>query len=120
MSEKVEPQEGKIFTHTIFSGVLVFLAFLVPVLALLIDFRPEGEALASWFQRSGSISVFFALFSEYLLFSISGLIYMTGIWDEHEWPMRLKYGRPHSFLSFFSFIAAIWGTAIWGYGDLFI
>ncbi len=120
MTDQIDYKENKIVVTLICCGFMFVLSFLVPVMAYVIPIRPAGEPIELWFQRSGSISVFIVLFSEYLLFSINNLLYPIGRWDSHEWPMKLKYGKAHSILIFLSFIAAIWGTAIWGYGDLFV
>jgi hypothetical protein len=89
-------------------------------LSLYIEVRPQGETQSTWFQRSGSITVFIALFSEYLLFIINKAIFPTGIWGEDKWPMRLKYGKKSKTLSFLFLFSAALGTVIWGYGDLLI
>lgn len=81
---------------------------------------PRTETIDTWFQRSGSIVVFISLFSEYLIFSIHKLVFMTGIYGEHLWPMRLKYGKIYTLLSLLSFCGAAFGTVIWGYGDIFV
>jgi hypothetical protein len=118
MSEEVPTQEGKIVSTLLLSFVFLIGTAALPYLTLEGLIMPESETSSTWFQRSGSIMVLLALTSEYMLFSIHKLVYMTGIWDEHLWPMRIKYGKPHTVLSLVSFMAAAVGTIIWGYGDL--
>ena len=118
MSTEVPTQEGKIVTTLLICGLLLLGAVAIPTLAYIGILMPANETIATWLQRSGSIMVFLALLSEYMLFTIHGLIYMSGICDEHLWPMRIKYGKLHTALSLTSFTAAAIGTIIWGYGDL--
>jgi len=97
---------------------LVILAIVIPILAIFSVLKPEGEELTVWFQRSGSIVVLLAVWIEYNLFQIHGEIYPTGFIPEDGDKFTLKYGKPYDALKLVGAVLAVWGTIIWGYGDI--
>ena len=119
-SELYEGVDEKIFWALIQSIPLLLIATLTPFLATAEALRPEAEDAALWFQRSGSLTVLFAVLSEFRLQTVDGHINPRGIWDSFQEKMKQKYSRKHFLLSAVSVLVAIIGTIIWGYGDLFI
>ncbi|MBQ0761395.1 MAG: hypothetical protein KBT78_01015 [Marinobacter psychrophilus] len=119
-SELYEGIDEKIFWALIQSIPLLLIAALIPFLATVEALRPEAEDTALWFQRSGSLTVLFAVLSEFRLQTVDEHINPRGIWDSFQENMKQKYSRKHFLLSAISVLLAIIGTIIWGYGDLFI
>ncbi len=96
--------------HYLFSFLLVVLGVLAPMLVLFSAWIPESETYASWFQRSGSILVIFSILSQLtLLETHRKSVLNTDI-----------YRNIYNTLSLLTVLLAIFGTAIWGYGDLFM
>lgn len=107
------PQE--VTRRLLLSGALVFLAVLPPVFALLGMLKPEAETLASWFQRSGSLSVMLAVFAELMLFKLQKYPGVTGFIDVKDgWSLSYRV------IAYAAGFVGIVGTVIWGYGDIFI
>lgn len=86
-----------IWFYSIFGGMSIF--FL----------KPDGEDIATWFQRIGSIIVIVGLFSEIKIEGINTLIF------EHKLDSIKSKTKLYRLLSW---IVLILGTAIWGYGDV--
>jgi hypothetical protein len=102
------------------SVVIVIIGILAPVLSLFLPWRPEGEMLATWFQRSGSIMVFFAVWAELKLLAIHSKMYPSGWLTETASALSKQYRANYNVVSgVVAFLAAA-GTLIWGYGDLFV
>jgi len=82
------------------------------------------ENIGTWFSRSGSLMVLFALLAEVKLFKIDGLTKPVsengltyadlGVRDQ----LYLRYSKPISRWKFITMGLAVCGTIIWGYGDL--
>ena len=115
--------KSKVRTELVTSIPLLVLAVLVPVAAWHGIFQ-YGKELPIWFQRSGSITVLFAVWVEFKLFSLSGLtnpISSNGqTWNDlkNRDVLSSKYGRRITYLKYFAAILAITGTVICGYGDI--
>lgn len=99
-------------------GIVLVVGALVPFFALIIPWQPEGETLASWFQRSGSILVVITVFSEFKLLSIYSTVYPGGSTVTYGNAVSEIQIRFYKILSSFVFFLAIMGTLIWGYGDI--
>lgn len=99
-------------------AALTVLAALPPTLAYFGFFKPSEETLASWFQRSGSITVILALWVEFLLIRIQKYHVLTGdlIVDEPEPEHKLI--PLYTTILYAAGLFAIVGTVIWGYGDI--
>jgi hypothetical protein len=97
---------------------LALLAILIPIGAICSVFKPELEPVNVWFQRSGSLAVFFAVWIEYVLFSINDEINPTGYITSECAKPKEKFGKYYSFFKGLGVVLALWGTIIWGYGDL--
>ncbi|MBY6213267.1 hypothetical protein KUV95_17095 [Microbulbifer agarilyticus] len=113
----------KIRSELITAIPLLILAILVPIAAWH-GILQYGNDLPLWFQRSGSITVLFAVWVEFKLFSLSGLTNpispngQTFSDLKNRDVLTSKYGKRISHLKYVAAILAISGTAIWGYGDI--
>lgn len=76
-------------------------------------FKPDGEATAIWFQRSGSIAVVLALFAEVGVVSFSMKQYSLV-----EEMVVAKYSKWVEWADDLSKGIIMTGTIVWGYGDL--
>lgn len=81
---------------------------------------PEAEKPETWFQRSGSIAVIFAIWIELKLFSISGYVNSAGAVVIQQEVMIIRYGSLHRWAKYIAACLAIFGTLIWSYGDLVV
>ncbi|MUK70253.1 hypothetical protein [Aliivibrio fischeri] len=109
---------------TIFTSVIVLLLGLLgPILAWFGVFQLETNS-AVWFQRSGSITVLFAVWAEYKLFKLAELtnpMSQNGnTWDDMRKSdvLQASYSKYIQGIKYFAAVLAIAGTVIWGYGDL--
>lgn len=96
------------------------LAILVPAISLFDELRPQNEILASWFQRSGSLVVLLALFAEYQLLKIREIMNPSGLITKDDEYCRDRYGSAYDCLVYVGLTCALFGTLIWGYGDLIV
>jgi hypothetical protein len=106
---------NKILFQTI---IIVILSILVPVISFFVPWQPSGETLASWFQRSGSILVGLSVFAEFRLLSIHSTVNPgAGVMTFNN-GTSVKQKKAYEILSSVVFVLAIFGTIIWGYGDI--
>lgn len=110
--------DQKVKRHLLLCLPLIFLAIAVPALAAHGVFKVDEESLQSWFQRSGSLCVLFAVLTEYTLFQVHGLLYPTGLITEDGDILKKKYGIYFRSLTKTSHLTVLTGTFIWGFGDL--
>lgn len=99
---------------------LFIVAILLPVLAFYGVLIPQGEENPVWFQRSGALVVIFAVWIEFKLFSINGIINPTGATYSQLAELTNLFSLKHKIASYLAAITAISGTLIWGYGDLIL
>ena len=100
------------------SGLLLVLAWASGVIGLLIGLALEPM----WFARFGSLVVLFSLMSEYaLLHNELNQLYMRlkKVDDSGDIP-DLSPSKWHHKKVWFSHLTIIFGTLIWGFGDLLI
>lgn len=97
---------------------LLIFAFVVPVISVLLDFCATRSDPFYWFQRSGSITVLFAVIAEYFLFRVDGDINPPPSSYVAEMKWNDRYGDKHRFCSVLALMLAVLGTFIWGYGDI--
>lgn len=97
---------------------LILIASIVPLIALSGAFIPEAEEPETWFQRSGSLSVLFAVWTEYNLNKVHKYIILSGVVVSRQTELSKKYRRRYRAAQYTGFLMAIVGTGIWGYGDL--
>ena len=103
-----------------FGVVSVLIGVMLPILSIVLPWRPEFEQLDTWFQRSGSVMVIVAVWAEVKLSGIYGMLNPTGWITEDGDALRNEYGSFYTFLVWSVAIVAAAGTLIWGYGDLLI
>ena len=103
---------------------LLTLSAVIPICAWY-GFLQQDDNVSIWFQRSGSLTVLFAVWAEYKLFKIRKLTNPMSeggeTWQDlaHQGALKTKYGKMFNVINFISVILVILGTVIWGYGDLF-
>ncbi|HIF9274972.1 hypothetical protein [Photobacterium damselae] len=113
----------KVKRELLTSVPILFLAFIFPILAWFGVFQLEDNS-AIWFQRSGSITVLFAVWVEFKLFKLAGLTNPISENGKTYDDMRKSdYLQTHNLkkiqiIKYLSAVLAISGTVIWGYGDL--
>ncbi|PSW80262.1 hypothetical protein [Photobacterium damselae] len=113
----------KVKRELLTSVPILLLAFIFPILAWFGIFQLEDNS-AIWFQRSGSITVLFAVWVEFKLFKLAGLtnpISENG--KTYDDIRKSDYLQTHNLkkiqiIKYLSAVLAISGTVIWGYGDL--
>lgn len=109
----------KKITETLsFCRPLIFIAILVVIISFIIDVNYTGNEPYFWFQRSGAVMVLFTAWSEYKLSHIYGDINPSpsGYVAERKWGD--KYGKEFKLVSYTAVSLLIFGTFIWGYGDI--
>ncbi|HIF9529889.1 hypothetical protein C5F64_16125 [Photobacterium damselae subsp. damselae] len=113
----------KVKRELLTSVPILLLAFIFPILAWFGIFQLEDNS-AIWFQRSGSITVLFAVWVEFKLFKLAGLTNPISENGKTYDDMRKSdYLQTHNLkkiqiIKYLSAVLAISGTVIWGYGDL--
>lgn len=115
-----EDEEKTIKTAFGISFALIVMAILSPIVALNLYPGSEVDSFDIWFQRSGSLVVLFALWSEYTISRVDSHVNLNGIVTSDMSELSAKYKTIFFIIKFFGIILAISGTAIWGYGDLLI
>ena len=99
---------------------LIIVAVLAPLLAFHSFIKPDTESVLIWFQRSGSITVLFAVWMEYNLSKVNEHINLSGIVISEQTNLSKKYKTIYRITQYIGVLLAISGTIIWGYGDLLI
>ncbi|HHF2982673.1 TPA: hypothetical protein ACPJ0L_003636 [Vibrio alginolyticus] len=113
----------KIKRELLTSVPILLLSFIFPILAWFGVFQLEDNS-AIWFQRSGSVTVLFAVWVEFKLFKLAGLTNPISENGKTYDDMRKSdYLQTHNskkiqIIKYLAAVLAISGTAIWGYGDL--
>jgi len=120
LRESVEEIDSKIRKELWQCLVLFLIALSTLGLAYSSFLIPEAEKPETWFQRSGSIAVIFAIWIELKLFSISGYVNLAGAVVIQQEVMIIRYGSLHRWAKYIAAWLAIFGTLIWSYGDLVV
>ncbi|CAH8239249.1 hypothetical protein [Vibrio aestuarianus] len=113
----------KVKRELLTSAPILLLAFIFPILAWFGVFQLEDNS-AIWFQRSGSVTVLFAVWVEFKLFKLAGLTNPISENGKTYDDMRKSdYLQTHNskkiqIIKYLAAVLAISGTVIWGYGDL--
>ncbi|MGI9831528.1 hypothetical protein [Vibrio vulnificus] len=113
----------KVKLELLTSVPILLLAFVFPILAWFGVFQLENNS-AIWFQRSGSVTVLFAVWVEFKLFKLVGLTNPISENGKTYDDMRKSdYLQTHNskkiqIIKYLAAVLAISGTVIWGYGDL--
>lgn len=111
-------KEAKKNRTIVFFSILAFLV--IPALTLSGVLKPENESLCIWFQRSGSLMVLIASFSEYFSIKMLNVFSPAHITNEPVFNTKLKYTLQAGSLMTVSAILIAIGTIVWGYGDLLL
>ncbi|MDC9724326.1 MAG: hypothetical protein PSN44_00185 [Gammaproteobacteria bacterium] len=98
--------------------IFTALAVLVPFAAVFIPWMPEHETIATWFQRSGSAIVVFALLAESRAINVYNILNPVGFPETDFDNARKQYNKHPAMFQISSFILIAIGTLIWGYGDI--
>ncbi|EGQ9145700.1 hypothetical protein AAHL06_002949 [Vibrio parahaemolyticus] len=113
----------KIKRELLTSVPILLLSFIFPILAWFGVFQLEDNS-GIWFQRSGSVTVLFAVWVEFKLFKLAGLTNPISENGKTYDDMRKSdYLQTHNskkiqIIKYLAAVLAISGTVIWGYGDL--
>jgi hypothetical protein len=101
--------------------VLSFCAALPPVLALLppvAALRPSGEAIGVWVQRSGAVMTMLAAVAQFQAAAVATMI--AGSTFAESWECYFKYKNYQRAANVLSLVLVVFGTLVWGYGDMVI
>ncbi|MCU7928332.1 MAG: hypothetical protein KZQ97_18100 [Candidatus Thiodiazotropha sp. (ex Dulcina madagascariensis)] len=116
--------EGSINKELFVISFLLVISAVIPICAWY-GFFQQDKDVSIWFQRSGSLTVLFAVWAEYKIFKVHTLTMPMSDGGEtyqdaaHTGVLKTKYGNKLSVINFVSVTLVIIGTIIWGYGDLF-
>lgn len=116
--EEIKEAESKVVRSIIGFSPLTLLAILTPLSAYFSLFIPINEQESIWFQRSGSITVLFAVWIEYNLSTVNEHINLSGIWTTEQANLSNKYKHVYKIFQYIGVLLAVAGTVIWGYGDV--
>jgi hypothetical protein len=100
--------------------IFATLSILMPALSVFGFFKPSCEALGVWFQRSGATTVVFAIFAEMNATQMLGVLDPSGMVGKTFQPTYDKYLKQVKAYNYIALFLVIFGTVIWGYGDLLI
>lgn len=123
-TEIIAKIDRKIKSDLFLVGLLLCLASTIPVMAWFGIFQ-QDTSLSLWFQRSGSLTVLFAAWAEYIIFIVRERTHPMAKCGEtyqdlaNQGVLKTKYRKALSVISFISISLLVLGTIIWGYGDLF-
>lgn len=95
-------------------------AIAIPLVSLLVPFRPDGIALDNWFSRSGAAMIVFALIAESNAFKIFTIFNPRRMVGDGFNDFRTKYHKWPNILNKTAFLLIAFGTFIWGYGDILV
>lgn len=102
------------------SAALFIISVAIPLFILVFNWIPPDENPKVWFQRSGSVMVIFSLLSEFTLLPLYNTLFPG------ENTVTVNIGKVeiwrsvYSVVSALTLVTAVLGTAIWGYGDLWL
>jgi hypothetical protein len=123
MYSPVEAKETResIRNKLIFCASLISLTFVFSIVVFFFpSIKPISEEHGIWFQRSGSFLVMAAIITEFFLVRLKGYL------DTYNERYIMFSDVPpyiynmHKELSKAVIIFAVYGTIVWGYGDLFV
>lgn len=93
--------------------------FVILLISFVIYIKPDSEDWATWFARSGSLLVALAAFTEIFVNQIQKEVFRENSHGVYCQIYIEKRFAPHAKLSkWFDWSIGIFGTIIWGYGDL--
>jgi hypothetical protein len=97
---------------------LMVFALATPILAFKGFLLPAAEDPGIWFQRSGAVMTIFSLLCTAGVATALSLLTPSGISDAKLIHAEKEFGREYRLLGGVAFCLTIFGTAVWGYGDL--
>lgn len=102
-------------TGIFFFVLLTFTGVVSPILAAtcFLDWKPVDEDIAVWIQRSGAIVIICAIYIEFNRYSMSRRMAQQDVNNDN-------YQNTYSIMTTFFVLLSIFGTLIWGYGDIWI
>ncbi len=105
--------------ETLLFWIFSLLAIAAPIGALFPMLTPTGEAPAIWFQRSGAMTVTFALLAEIFAIRFQKALFPKSAFGNTEAEKaRPIYRKRPAIMNSSAFLLIASGTLIWGYGDL--
>lgn len=118
LEEKMEKAKREVVSSLLWSLPLGFLSVAAPILAFFGVCMPGSESTQIWFQRSGALTVLFAVWMEYILSKSNEHINLSGVVISRQTQLSKEYKVPYRIIQYLGILLAIVGTVIWGYGDL--
>ncbi|HIF5585035.1 TPA: hypothetical protein ACX3CS_004521 [Vibrio parahaemolyticus] len=118
IEEEMADAERDIVKALLYSIPLMIIAIVVPIGAYYQVLLPVGESVGSWFQRSGAITLIFALWVEFNLIKVNEHINLSGITISDQAELSEKYKLVYRTFQYLGIFLAIAGTVICSYGDL--
>ena len=94
------------------------LAIATPILACIDVFRPSTEGFSTWFQRSGSAMVVFALLAEMRAYQMLEVFRTETYQGDSFYQAKTDFQNQAQIFNIAAFILIAIATLIWGYGDL--
>ncbi len=91
---------------------LLVSALIIPVLTWVLTH--DGNLLS----RSGSLVVFCSALSEFTLLNKANVKHLRNAMRVHSNEKPLNFSRAATVIGYVSLVVAIFGTLLWGYGDL--
>ncbi|MBY8086280.1 hypothetical protein KW496_11685 [Vibrio fluvialis] len=118
IEEEMADAERDIVKALLYSIPLMIVAVVAPIAAYNQLLLPLGENAGSWFQRSGAITLVFALWVEFNLIRVNEHINLSGITISDQTELSQKYKLVYRVFQYLGIFLAIVGTIICSYGDL--
>jgi hypothetical protein len=114
-----EPVDKGLGRSVCIAWALIALSILVPIFSLILPYPPlAGIDAGDWFSRSGAVTTVFALLAEAELIRARLSITPGTFSDEGLDAKRRKYLPKLRYPDRLVFWLVIFGTLVWGYGDL--
>ena len=105
---------------TIASAVALTTLLFSMLVLFIPSLNPTTDSHDTWFQRTGSFMVIASIWAEFIV------VRLDGYFDQYDEKYMLFETMPssliqmHRYVSKSAIVLAIYGTFIWGYGDLLI
>ncbi len=93
---------------------LLTIAVIIPLASWII--WHQGEMVA----RSGSLVVFFSVLTEFFLLNKANVKHIRNAQRVEAGNEPLNFSTPATYITYVSLLIALFGTVLWGYGDLLI
>ncbi len=110
--------EKPIKRHRLIFLLFTILAFLTPIIVVIVPWLPSEVDLPQWFQRSGSLVIVLAIVAESSAIAIYNILNPSGLVSTSFEEVNNQYGSlPNKYTKIALLLIGL-GTLIWGYGDL--